>query len=206
MAQELVRRRNLQPVTIENAQLIFKNFTGREGTYNEEGVRSVGCILPDEIAEVMKEDGWNVKYLKPREEGDLPKPWVQIAVSYRNRFGQPTRPPRVVLIAKRMNHATGEFEQVRTAIDEDLVQMLDFADMANVDLIINPSMWGPNSRGETGVKAYLKSIYVTIRMDALEEKYASIPEVDLDGEMLAIEAGPGDDIIDGEIVDDEYEG
>lgn len=43
-------------------------------------------------------------------------------------------------------------------------------------------------------------------MDALEEKYASIPEVDLDGEMLAIEAGPGDDIIDVEIVDDEYEG
>lgn len=199
MVQELQRRRQLQPVTIENAQLIFKNFTGREGQFNEEGVRSVGCILPDDIAEVMKEDGWNVKYLKPREEGDLPKPWVPIAVSYRNR------PPRVVLIAKRINQVTQELEQVRTAIGEDLVQMLDFADMANVDLIINPFQWGPNNRGETGVKAYLKSIYVTIRMDALEEKYAAIPEVDMNGKMLAIEAGPGDDIIEGEILEDDFQ-
>lgn len=197
MAQEITKtRRTLQPVTIENAQLIFRNFTGREGQYNEEGVRSFGCILPDDVADVMKEDGWNVKYLKPREEGDVPKPWVPIAVSYRNR------PPRIVLIAKRMNHETGELEQVRTSIGEDLVQMLDFADMANVDLIINPFQWGPNSRGDSGVKAYLKSIYVTIRMDALEEKYASIPEIEANGGMLAIEAG-GDDILEGEIVEEE---
>lgn len=190
MSQQLVRRRQLQPVTIENAQLIFRNFTGREGQYNDEGVRSFGCILPEDVAEAMKEDGWNVKYLKPREEGDLPKPWLPIAVSYRNR------PPRVVLIAKKHNPQTGELDQVRTAIGEDLVMMLDFADMENVDLIVNPFQWGPNAMGNTGVKAYLKSIYVTIRMDALEEKYAAIPEVEYGEEMLQIEAGPGDDIMD----------
>lgn len=200
MANELAvarRKQQLQPVTIENARLIFKNFSGREGQYNEEGVRSFGCVLPDDVADDMARDGWNVKRLRVREEGEVPTAWIPIAVSYRNR------PPRVVLIARRVNPQTREMEQVRTAIDEPLVGMLDFADMANVDLIINPYSWGPNRHGESGVKAYLKSIYVTIRMDALEEKYAAIPEVDMSGQMLAIESGPNDDdIIDAELVDE----
>ena len=187
----------LQPVTIEGARLIFKNFAGREGQFNEEGHRSFGCVLPDEVAEVMRADGWNVKYLKVREPGDVPTPWVPITVSYLRR------PPRVVLIAKRVNPKTLEIEPVRTAIDESLIQMLDFADIENVDLIINPYQWGPLANGNSGVKAYLKSIYVTIRMDALEEKYAAIPEVTMGGELLAIEAGPNDDeIVDAELVDE----
>ena len=79
--------------------------------------------------------------------------------------------------------------------------MLDYADMAKVDLMLNPYTYNVN--GRSGVKAYLKAIYVTIRMDALEEKYASIPEVEFGSDMLAIEAGPQDDgIVDAEVIED----
>ena len=37
-------------------------------------------ILDDEIAESLARDGWNVKALAPREEGDTPTPYLQVAV------------------------------------------------------------------------------------------------------------------------------
>lgn len=198
-SKELVSSRPRTPsnVTIENARIFYKNFTGREGQYNEEGDRNFGCALPADVAQYMQTDGWNVKFSKPREEGDIPEPWIPIAVSFRNR------PPRVVVIARKYNHRTGEFEQVRTTLTQDLVGMLDYADMENVDLIINPYAYNFNNRA--GIKAYLQAIYVTIRMDALEEKYAAIPEVgfdDNDALELTQYGEPNDDIIEGELVND----
>lgn len=199
--QELTSGRPRTPsnVTIEDARIFYKNFSGREGQYNQEGDRNFGCALPADVAQLMQQDGWNVKFSKPREEGDIPEPWIPIAVSFRNK------PPRVVVIARKFNHRTGEFEQVRTTLTEDLVGMLDYADMAKIDLIINPYPY--NFNGRSGIKAYLQAIYVTIAMDALEEKYAAIPEVGADGDLLELTqyGEPSDDIIEGEIVDSEEE-
>ena len=196
MSQAVARQ--IQPVTIDDARIFFKNFAGREGQYNAEGDRNFGCALPNDIATVMQQDGWNVKYLKPRDEGDEPQAWVPVSVSYKNR------PPRVVMISKRMNRDSGEFEQVRTTIPEELVEMLDYADMEKVDLILNPYAYNVN--GRSGIKAYLRSIYITIRMDALEERYAAIPEVSFDGAPLAIADHAFDDgIIDAEVIEDTYE-
>jgi hypothetical protein len=50
--------------------------------------------------------------------------------------------------------------------------MLDWADITNVDMIIRPFSW--EVQGKTGIKAYLKSIFVTIQEDALEIKYSEI--------------------------------
>lgn len=200
MTQELTNGRPNTPrsVTIENARIFFRNFAGREGQYNQEGDRNFGVALPPDIAQMMKEDGWNVKQLRAREEGDEPQDWVPVAVSYRNR------PPRVVMIKHAFNKETNEFEPVRVTLPEDLVEMVDYADIANVDLILNPYTYNVN--GRSGVKAYLKSIFVTINMDALEIKYGSIRELDINENPLQIEAGPGDDIIEGELVDEnEYD-
>lgn len=203
MSQEITHSRPRTPanVTVEDARIFFKNFSGREGQYNEAGARNFGCALPADVAEIMQKDGWNIKLSKVREEGDVPEPWIPIAVSFKNR------PPRVVVIARKYNPNTGEFEQVRTTLSEDLVGMLDYADMEKVDLMINPYVY--NYNGRSGIKAYLQSIYVTIRMDALEEKYAPIPEIDASsGDLLEItqfgEYGdPSDEILEGEIISDE---
>lgn len=139
---------------VEDAQLVFRNFSGKEGPYNREGERDFSVFLPDDVAKVMLEDGWNVKALASRDEEEPDRPYVQVSVNFKNR------PPRIVMIT-----STG-----RTNINEESVGVLDWADFSNVDLICRGYEWDVN--GKQGVKAYLQSMYVTIEEDALARKYA----------------------------------
>lgn len=139
---------------VEDARIIFRNFAGKEGQYNREGDRNFAVVLTEEVAQQMLADGWNVRYLEAREEGDEPTPYVQVAVNFQNR------PPRVVLLT-----AT-----TRTQLDESSVEVLDWADIQTADLIARGYDWSVN--GKTGTKAYLQSLFVTIEEDFLERKYA----------------------------------
>lgn len=145
-------------VSIENARICFRNFSGKEGRFNPAGNRNFCVILDDELAKMMLDDGWNVKFLRPREEGDTPQPYVQVSVSYRNI------PPKVVLVT---SHG-------KSILDEDSVGTLDWAEIENVDLTFSPYPWEVN--GKTGVKAYLKTMYVTIAEDKFESKYYATPD------------------------------
>jgi hypothetical protein len=72
-------------VLMEGVRIIFRNFAGKEGQYNREGDRNFGVILPDDVAQQMLEDGWNVKYLKPREDDDAEEgetPWLSVSVNF----------------------------------------------------------------------------------------------------------------------------
>jgi hypothetical protein len=63
----------------------------------------------------------------------------------------------------------------RNNLDEDTAELMDFAELEMVDLIIRPYDWVVN--GNTGRKAYLKTMYATIREDALDLKYADVPDI-----------------------------
>ena len=141
-------------ITIENAQLIFKNFAGKEGPYTKAGTREFAVLLDDEFAKMFEADGFNVKYLKPREEGDVPQAYLQVAVKF------DVKPPRIVMIT----------DTTRTPLDEETCEVLDWADIAFCDLVVSPYAWGPIN-GKSGIKAYLKSLFVTIAEDDLERKY-----------------------------------
>lgn len=152
-------------VTIEDAELLFLNFAGRPEKFNPDGGKRSFCvILPDDLAADMQADGWNVKFLKPRDEGDEPTPYVQVAVAFGNR------PPRITLITST----------ARTGVGEDTVETLDYVEMDTVDLVLNPYEWEMN--GKTGVKAYLQSMYVTLVEDELDLKYAVTDEPGYDDE------------------------
>jgi hypothetical protein len=150
---------NDNSVVMEGVRIIFRNFAGKEGKYNREGDRNFGVLLDDDIAEAMAKDGWNVKWLKPRDEDDKEQAYLTVAVNFKGR------PPRVVMVTSRG----------RTPLGEEDVEVLDWADISNVDMIVRPYEWAVN--GKTGIKAYLKSIFVTINEDELELKYADVDQI-----------------------------
>jgi hypothetical protein len=147
-------------VLMEGVRIIFRNFAGKEGQYNREGDRNFAVLLDEKIAKAMDEDGWNVKWLRPRseEEGEEPQAYLPISVNFKGR------PPRVVMITSRG----------RTNLDEDTVESLDWADIINVDLIVRPYEWVVNDK--SGIKAYLQALYVTIEEDPLEIKYGELDQ------------------------------
>lgn len=140
---------------VEDAQIIFRNFSGKEGQYNREGDRNFAVILDPAVAKEMAKDGWNVKELAPRGEDDEPTPYISVAVNFSNQ------PPRVVMLTSTS----------RTNLDEGSVGTLDWVDIRQADLIANAYEWNVN--GKSGIKAYLKTLFVTIEEDDLERKYAA---------------------------------
>lgn len=143
---------------VEDARIIYRNFAGRETLYNLPGNRNFAVILDEETAKQMLEDGWNVKWPKPGEEGDIGDPFVSVAVQFKYY------PPRIVMITSKAR---------TTPLTEDMVEVLDWADIAKVDLICRGNVW--NDKGD--IKAYVKTMFVTINEDPLELKY-SINEVE----------------------------
>jgi hypothetical protein len=140
----------------ENRRLIFKNFAGVQTKFNEEGDRNFNFFLTPEEGETMKAEGWNVKYPEVRDPDDDPKPHIQVTVKY-NMY-----PPVVHLI-------TGK--NMTTLSEKDL-EMLDWAEITNADIVIRPYTWEVN--GNSGIKAYLKSLFVTIEEDPFAAKYAAL--------------------------------
>lgn len=143
-------------VLMEDVEIIFRNFEGKEGMFNDKGDRNFNVILPPDIAEKMDADGWNIKYLKPDEDEEVGRAILPVKVSYKNR------PPRIVTITSRG----------RTNLDESMIEILDYADIKMVDLIVTPYHWSLPS-GKSGIKAYVKSMFVTLEEDALEIKYGA---------------------------------
>lgn len=144
--------------TFFGANVMFRNFSGHERPFNSAGDANFCIFLDDDVAEDMKAQGWNIKQLTPREEGDSPQKYVQVKVSYKNR------PPKVVMVT-----ASG-----RQPLEESQIPLLDIADIEKWDVVISPYQWEVN--GNKGVKAYLKTLYAKLNQDELELRYEQTPD------------------------------
>ena len=103
-------------------------------------------------------------FLEPRDPDEERQAYLPVEVKYL-RY-----PPKITLI-------TGSGRQF---LDEDTVNILDWAEIEAVDLIIRPYNW--ELSGKKGVKAYLKTMYVTIVEDELAKKYRDVPVSGTDGD------------------------
>src|SRR5690242_12527106 len=68
--ERVIRLKSGDDRTLRNVDLIFLNFQGKEGKYNEEGERSFAILLDEKLASIMYDEGWNVKELKQHDDGD----------------------------------------------------------------------------------------------------------------------------------------
>ena len=146
---------------IDDARIIFRNFSGRPDKYNREGDRNFALIIPNQdIADALMNDtneygvSWKVKIKEPREEGDAPFMYLPVNVKFNDRG------PKVVLISGNN----------QTPLDEDTVSILDDINISCVDMDIRPydgeSTYGPFR------SAYLQTMYVTQEIDRLGRKYS----------------------------------
>lgn len=140
-------------VQIDDAQILYRNFSGNKSKMNAEGDRNFCVIVPEGEVATLQAQGWNVKFTNPREEGEEPTPYIPI------KLGYVFKPPRVVLVT-----SAG-----KTPLTEDTVKLLDLAEFKKVDLIFRNYDYDFN--GELGRKAYLKTMVVTIYEDELERRY-----------------------------------
>jgi len=144
---------------MDNVTLIHKNFSGEPNKFNREGDRNFGVIIDDpEQAQLLLEDGWNIKVKAPREEGDLPLHYMSVKVKFNKDY--PRLNPNVyVKTGTRMNR-----------LDEETIGQLDDIDMLNVQLDIRPYNYDVN--GKTGVTAYVQSMCVTQKItDRFRKEY-----------------------------------
>lgn len=166
------RQRLLQ---VDNARIIWPNFSGRKEKYNRNGNREFNLVIANqEIADAMVNDkneygvGWNVKVRPPRDEDDSPLLFMKVSVKFNSRG------PAVYLkTGKKTNR-----------LNENTIGMLDDIDIASVDLDIRPYD-GRMDDGTPFRSAYLQSIWVTQNVDRFAARYAE-------------EEFPADDPEDGE--------
>lgn len=155
MSESVAPRGNL---IFEDVRIGFRNFAGVEGKYNKEGQRNFVVFLDTPVAEEMALDGWNIKWLNPRDEDEEAQAYLQVSAN----FGQ--RPPKIVTITSRG----------KTELDESSIGILDWAEIQKVDLSIRPYHWEVN--GKSGTKAYLRTLFVHLVEDELEQKYQDVPD------------------------------
>lgn len=143
---------------IENARIIFRNFSGKPDKFNPQGnIRKFGVIINPEIVDSLREEGWNIKMLPPKEDGAEPLYYLSVKVQYGEY-----RKPNVYLITR----------EKKELLTEENVSAIDFADLLNVDLVIQPHYWEVN--GKNGINAYLKTGYFEIQSDRFAAKYEDL--------------------------------
>lgn len=140
---------------IDDARLIYKNFSGAGSKFNREGDRNFAVVIDDEeCKDALVEAGWNVKIKPPRDEDDTPLMYLPVKIKFTDRG------PNIYL-------KTGN---AINRLDEQSIGCLDNIYILGVDLDIRPYDWEVN--GKQGRTAYLQSIHVTQEVDRFAERYA----------------------------------
>lgn len=147
---------------IDDAIIIFRNFTGAASKFNREGDRNFAVIIPDEeTKDALIERGWNVKIKPPRDEDDTPFMYLPVKIKYTDKVDDEgnRRGPSAYL-----RSGTNVVK-----LNEETISCLDDIDILSVDLDIRPYDWEVN--GKNGRTAYLEGIDVLQDLDRFAARY-----------------------------------
>ena len=154
----------MNKLVIDNARLIFKNFSGKGDNYNREGDRNFAVIIDDpNAAKDLANAGWNVRPLISKDPDEEPTHYIKVKVSFK------VRAPKVRLLS---NHK-------QVFLNENTISSLDFAKIEECGVVISPYMWEVN--GKRGISAYLDSMYAKIEDDPFADKYVDYADSPDDG-------------------------
>lgn len=140
---------------IEDARIIYRNFSGVGSKFNREGDRNFSVVIPNqEIADQLIEQGWNVKIKDPRDGYEDPFMTLQVKVKFNGKG-----PAAYIKSGNSL-----------TKLNEDTIDMLDDIDIASVSMDLRPYDWNVN--GKEGRTAYLHAINVIQNIDRFGAMYA----------------------------------
>lgn len=143
-------------IIFEDAKIFLKNLGGNPDRFNPRGgVRSFCVWVPEEMVDELISEGWAIKYTKPRDEEEEPKPYMKVKAAYGKV------PPSIYICTKKN----------KTLLTADTVGSVDYAEIKRVDLVVRPYEYDSPSIGK-GVAAYVKNMYVTIVEDPFADRYS----------------------------------
>lgn len=146
---------------IDDARIIYRNFSGTPSKFNREGDRNFAVVIPKEdITDALVKEGWNVKIKPPRDEDESPFMYLPVKIKFNDRG------PNVYLKSGRAVNK----------LDEESISCLDNVDILSVNLDIRPYDWDVN--GKSGRTAYLQSIEVIQEVDRFAERLSEDSSAD----------------------------
>lgn len=158
---------NVDILEIENAEIWENtmNCSQRETQYGRPDKPNFSIIIRDvEMAERLREDGWNIKQRKQYSEDDPITYSLNIAIGYQENPKSPLE-PEVHLVTFR-----GDKVKSNVILSKDTIGTLDGLEFYHVDLYIRPRFWYEGNTKK--IKAYLKEGYFCIYENRFKTKYA----------------------------------
>lgn len=142
---------------IDDARLVYRNFSGIGSKFNREGDKNFAVVIPDEeTKDALIAEGYNIKIKPPRDADDSPFMYLPVKIKFNDRG------PNVYIQTQS--------RRGKRRLDEESIACLDNVDVLQVDLDIRPYDWEVN--GKSGRTAYLQSMHVIQQVDRFSERFA----------------------------------
>jgi hypothetical protein len=136
-------------IRVENAVLMFRNFSGNPTNFNPQGgKRTFSLCLPKEWADILKQDLWNVKE-RQLDDGEVIY-HTEIVVNENSQY-----PPHLYLLSEFMG------KKAMTLLQPEQYKKLDQDMIVGLDLEIHPFEHGRGTPGSK--KGYLKNLWATLQ-------------------------------------------
>ena len=158
-------------LNIENAVMIYKNFTGKPTRVNPAGgKRTFSLVLNRDMAAQLFDMGWNIKVKEVRdqyEEGEVTRTvgWQDFAGGLENEFDHALIYTEVVVNENSEYppkiYKVSEFngEKSMALIPPDQWYRLDETELSNMDIVVHPYTHGRSVMNPDAKKGYLKTRY-----------------------------------------------